>query len=62
MAPEAQGRGAGRSLMVEELKSCKAEASEMVISTQVTNVAVQRVWCRVGFAPAHSYYTFHKWF
>ncbi len=63
VAPEAQGGGVGRSLMVDGLKWCKEQkASEMVISTQVTNVAVQRVWCRVGFEAARSYYTFHKWF
>lgn len=34
----------------------------MVVSTQVTNLAVQKVWCRQGFEPSKSYYTFHKWF
>jgi len=44
VAPEAQGTGVGRSLMVEGLKWCKDQnAREMVISTQVTNVAVQKV-------------------
>ena len=63
VAPEAQGTGVGHSLLAEGLKWCKEQrASDMVISTQVTNLAVQRVWCRVGFEPAHSYYTFHKWF
>jgi ribosomal protein S18 acetylase RimI-like enzyme len=63
VTPEAQGVGIGRSLMVEGLKWCNdQQAKEMVISTQVTNVAVQKVWCRVGFEPTHSYYTFHKWF
>jgi hypothetical protein len=23
---------------------------------------VQKVWCRQGFEPSKSYYTFHKWF
>jgi GNAT superfamily N-acetyltransferase len=62
VAPEAQGIGVGRSLMVDGLRWCKdQQAKEMVISTQVTNVGVQKVWCRVGFDPAHSLYTFHKW-
>jgi GNAT superfamily N-acetyltransferase len=63
VAPEEQGFGIGRSLIVHGLEWCKErQAKRMVISTQVTNVAVQKVWCRVGFEPAHSYYTFHKWF
>jgi len=63
VAPEGQGIGVGRALMVNGLKLCKKrQAKRMVISTQVTNVAVQKVWCRVGFEPAHSYYTLHKWF
>lgn len=35
---------------------------KMVISTQITNVSAQKVWCRQGFEPSHSFYTFHKWF
>lgn len=63
VAPEAQGAGIYRSFMVNGMQWCKEQqARRMVVSTQVTNVAVQKVWCRVGFEPAHSYYTFHKWF
>ncbi|MGC2790407.1 MAG: GNAT family N-acetyltransferase, partial [Candidatus Sulfotelmatobacter sp.] len=63
VAPEGQGIGVGRSLMVNGLELCKRQqAKRMLISTQVTNVAVQKVWCRVGFEPADSYYTLHKWF
>lgn len=35
---------------------------QMTVSTQVTNIVVQKYWCRLGFEPANSYYTFHKWF
>jgi GNAT superfamily N-acetyltransferase len=63
VAPEAQGSGIYRSFMVGGMHWCKEQGvRRMVVSTQVTNVAVQKVWCRVGFEPAHSYYTFHKWF
>jgi ribosomal protein S18 acetylase RimI-like enzyme len=63
VAPEVQGTGVGRSLMLNGLELCKKQRTkQMVISTQVTNVAVQKVWCRVGFEPARSYYTMHKWF
>lgn len=34
----------------------------MLVSTQVTNLSVQKVWCRQGFEPSKSLYTFHKWF
>lgn len=33
----------------------------MVVSTQVTNVAVQKAWCRQGFEPFRSCHTLHKW-
>jgi len=36
--------------------------AHMIVSTQVTNLSVQKVWCRQGFEPSRSYYTFHKWF
>jgi GNAT superfamily N-acetyltransferase len=63
VAPEAQGIGIYRSFMVNGMRWCKEQqAKRMVVSTQITNIAVQKVWCRVGFEPADSYYTFHKWF
>lgn len=34
----------------------------MITSTQITNIAVQKNWSRLGFEPGRSYYTFHKWF
>jgi GNAT superfamily N-acetyltransferase len=63
VAPEEQGIGIYRSFMVNGMQWCKEQqAKRMVVSTQITNVAVQKVWSRVGFEPADSYYTFHKWF
>jgi GNAT superfamily N-acetyltransferase len=63
VAPESQGKGICRLLMIRSLQWCRAQgARRMVISTQVTNVSMQRVWCRTGFEPSHSYYTLHKWF
>jgi GNAT superfamily N-acetyltransferase len=63
VAPEAQGRGIYRSLMVNAMKWCQAQGRQrMVVSTQITNIAVQKVWSRLGFEPSVSYYTFHKWF
>jgi len=63
VAPEAQGRGIGRSLMVGGIQWCKARGTaRMVISTQITNIVVQKMWTRLGFEPSKAFYTFHKWF
>jgi GNAT superfamily N-acetyltransferase len=63
VAPQAQRRGVSRSLMIGALRWFEARGrSRMLISTQITNVAVQKVWTRLGFEPSRSYYTFHKWF
>jgi len=63
IAPRAQGRGIYRSFMIHGMQWLKSKgAARMVVSTQITNIAVQKVWARVGFEPDKSYYTFHKWF
>jgi GNAT superfamily N-acetyltransferase len=63
VAPKSQGRGICRSFMIQSLRWCHAQgAKRMVISTQITNVSMQKVWCRSGFEPSHSLHTFHKWF
>lgn len=36
--------------------------NELLVSTQISNVAPQKVWCRQGFEPLQSFHTFHKWF
>jgi GNAT superfamily N-acetyltransferase len=63
VTPSAQGQGVYRSLMIHGMQWCLSEGlSRMLISTQITNLAVQRVWTRLGFELSHAYYTFHKWF
>jgi GNAT superfamily N-acetyltransferase len=63
VAPQAQGRGVYRSLMVAAMNWCREHGrTRMVVSTQITNVAVQKVWTRLGFEPAGAQYTFHQWF
>jgi GNAT superfamily N-acetyltransferase len=63
VAPESQGRGIGRSLMIHGMQWCLSKgANRMLISTQITNYPSQKVWTRLGFEPSHAYYTFHKWF
>ncbi len=61
--PQAQGRGIGKDLLVEGMRWCREHGLQaMIISTQITNLASQVSWVRVGFTPHESFYTFHKWF
>lgn len=63
VAPAAQRRGIYRALMIHAMQWCVRQGtSRMVISTQITSVAVQRVWTRLGFELQKSYLTFHAWF
>lgn len=63
VAPSFQGRGVYRQLMTSGMRWCiERGLGTMVVSTQITNTAVQKVWTRLGFEPVRSYYTFHKWF
>jgi len=58
-----QGLGVYRSIFIHCMKWCLQQGLYSVLtSTQITNLAVQRVWIRLGFEPCSSYYTFHKWF
>ncbi len=61
--PRAQRHGIYRSLLLAAMRQARAHgASRLSISTQLTNIAVQKTWTRLGFEPARSYYTFHLWF
>lgn len=63
VAPAAQGQGIYRSFMIRAMHwTQQQQAEQMVVSTQVDHIAVQKVWARLGFVMSHSYYTFHKWF
>jgi len=63
VAPEAQGQGIYRSFIVRAMERFLLKgARRMIVSTQITNIAVQKVWTRLGFEPAYAYYTFHEWF
>jgi GNAT superfamily N-acetyltransferase len=63
VAPHAQGQGVYQTMMIHGMKWCQEQgSSRMVVSTQITNIAVQKVWARLGFEMDHSYYTLHKWF
>lgn len=63
VAPEHQGRSLYNALMLlAQNWALEHGYSQMIVSTQVTNIAVQKVWCRQGFEPLKNFYTFHKWF
>jgi dTDP-4-amino-4,6-dideoxy-D-galactose acyltransferase len=63
VAPVMQGRGIGQALLIDALYWCRQHSlSGMIISTQITNLASQISWARVGFIPSQSFYTLHKWF
>lgn len=61
--PSWQRRGIYRSLLIEAMRWSTAHSCERLsISTQLPNIAPQKVWVRLGFEPSHAVYTFHKWF
>ncbi len=61
--PEAQRASVGRSLMIHGIRwCCSAGARRMLYSTQIDNLAVQKVVVRLGFELGQSYYIFHRWF
>lgn len=61
--PQHQGSGLGRRLVETGLQwTAEHGALEAVSWTQITNLASQRLWVKLGFSPAESFYTFHKWF
>jgi GNAT superfamily N-acetyltransferase len=63
VTPLFQGKCIYRSIMMGCLNWCAERGLvRMIISTQITNLASQKVWIRLGFEPIRSYYTFHKWF
>jgi ribosomal protein S18 acetylase RimI-like enzyme len=63
VSPPAQRQGIYRSLVLKGMEWCQSRrAQRMLISTQLTNLAAQRVWTRLGFELKSAQYTFHKWF
>jgi GNAT superfamily N-acetyltransferase len=63
VSPRQSGKGLYLSLMkLAQQWGIERGAHRMIVSTQITNVTVQKAWCRLGFEPIRSYYTLHKWF
>jgi GNAT superfamily N-acetyltransferase len=62
VAPEFQRRGIYAALFREIGCRVRAQgASEVLISTQLANLAPQKVWSRAGLQIDHALYTFHWW-
>ena len=62
VAPEFQRKGIYAALFREI--GCRARAqgaSEVLVSTQLANLAPQKVWTRAGLVLDHALYTFHWW-
>jgi ribosomal protein S18 acetylase RimI-like enzyme len=61
--PDFQGQGIYNSFLFRAMEWCSSRnAKRMVISTQLNNLAVQKVLTRFGFEISRGYYTYHKWF
>jgi len=61
--PDLQNKGIYSMLItLAKMWAAQHQLVQIVVSTQLNNLAVQKVWCRHGFEPYKSFYTFHKWF
>lgn len=61
--PDHQRGGIYSQLITKVMSDAKKlKFKRIMISTQVNNYDVQRVWSRLGFFHFQSFYTFHKWF
>lgn len=62
VAPKHKGKGLHLNLMkLSQNWGCDNGVQRLLTSTQITNVTVQKNWCRVGMEPLQSFYTFHLW-
>jgi ribosomal protein S18 acetylase RimI-like enzyme len=60
--PEYQRRGLYSALVEAALAlSSTRGATRCIVSTQLTNRSVQRVWARLGFELSAARHTFHLW-
>jgi ribosomal protein S18 acetylase RimI-like enzyme len=61
--PDFQGQGIYLSFLCRAMQWCLSKnAKRIIISTQLNNIAVQKVLTRFGFEISRGYYTYHKWF
>ncbi|KQC07671.1 MAG: hypothetical protein APR62_06165 [Smithella sp. SDB] len=61
--PKFHGQGIYQAFLYRAMEWCLSKnAKRIVISTQINNIAVQKILTRFGFEITKGYYTFHKWF
>lgn len=61
--PDFQRRGLYERLLRDALVASHEEgAQRTIVSTQLNNFRVQRVWSKLGFRLASAHHTFHKWY
>lgn len=61
--PDSAGQGLYTVLLRRALDLAgEAHSKRVIISTQINNYPVQRIWSRLGFTHYRSVYTFHKWY
>lgn len=62
VSPDYQRRGIYAALVRLAMNwAAKQGCRKISVSTQLNNVSVQKVWCRLGYEPTRSYYTLHLW-
>ena len=62
VAERARGVGVYRAFLVQTLRFARSvSARRVLVSTQISNLPVQRAWVRLGFLPVEALYTFHLW-
>lgn len=63
VAHEARNKGIYRSFATEGLRWCKEIGiEEVLISTLLVNIPIQKTCEKLGFTAHSSYYTLHKWY
>ena len=63
VSPKLQKQGLYQSLIYSGMQwFYQKSITQTILSTQVNNIPVQKVWARLGFEMNHSFYTLHKWF
>ena len=63
VAHEARNKGVYRSFVTEGLRwSKEIGAEEVLVSTLLVNLPIQKACEKLGFTAHSSYYTFHKWY
>lgn len=63
VSPKHRQIGLHACLMKLALNWCSENGyKQLITSTQINSIYVQKNWTRLGFELSDSYYTFHKWF